>query len=104
MTIMSLNLRFILDNNKVTGPNFLDWLLNLMIVLKSKKLRYVLKAPIPHLPTIDVQDTNHKVYQKLVEDSDLVAYVMLASMAPKLLKQHEVMDAYTIIFHLGEIF
>jgi hypothetical protein len=36
-------LRIILDANKLTRPNFLNWYRNVRIVLKQKKNLYVLK-------------------------------------------------------------
>ena len=42
----SLSLRSILDSNKLTGPNYVDWLRNLRIVLSSERLSYVLDTPI----------------------------------------------------------
>ena len=41
----SLSLCSILDINKLTGPNYVDWLRNLKIVLGQKKLSYILDAP-----------------------------------------------------------
>ena len=41
----SLSLRSILDTNKLTGPNYMDWLRNLKIVLSSEKLSYILDTP-----------------------------------------------------------
>ncbi|MQM11802.1 hypothetical protein Taro_044712 [Colocasia esculenta] len=41
-------LRGILDANKLTGPNYLDWLRNLKIVLRSERIAYVLEGR-PHL-------------------------------------------------------
>lgn len=58
----SFNLRLILQANKQTCPNLLDWLQNLRVVLKSKKLRYVLKDAIPPPPTTNTPNIDHKVY------------------------------------------
>ena len=33
----------ILDANKLTGPNFMDWYQNLRIVLTAEKIAYVLE-------------------------------------------------------------
>ena len=41
----SLSLRSILDSNKLTGPNYVDWLRNLKIVLSQEKLFYILDTP-----------------------------------------------------------
>ena len=42
-----LNLRNILDNNKLAGSNFLDWYRNLKIVLRFEKLLYVIENDSP---------------------------------------------------------
>ena len=41
----SLSLRSILDNNKLIGHNYVDWLRNLKIVLSLEKLFYILDTP-----------------------------------------------------------
>ena len=45
----SINLRSLLENNKLTGPNYLDWLRNVKVVLKSEKKVYVIDTPLPEL-------------------------------------------------------
>ena len=40
-------LSIILDNNRLTGPNFIDWLRNLKVVLASKKILYVIEQSLP---------------------------------------------------------
>ncbi|KAJ9539328.1 hypothetical protein OSB04_032061 [Centaurea solstitialis] len=39
----NLSLRSILEKDKLTGPNFLDWERNLMIVLRHERKWYVLE-------------------------------------------------------------
>ena len=43
----SLLLRGILDANKLIGPNYVDWLRNLRIVLTQEKVSYILDTPAP---------------------------------------------------------
>ncbi|KAJ8771297.1 hypothetical protein K2173_026474 [Erythroxylum novogranatense] len=100
----SVNLCSLMDSNKLTGPNFLDWLRNLRIVLRSEELGYVLDVPLPDPPAIDASDEDQKAYRKHLKDSDMATCIMLASMSPELQKQYESMDANTIVFHLREMF
>ncbi|KAJ8761673.1 hypothetical protein K2173_004449 [Erythroxylum novogranatense] len=100
----SVNLRSLMDSYKLTGPNFLDWLRNLRIVLRSEELGYVLDVLLPDPPAVDASDEDQKAYRKHLKDSDMATCIMLASMSPELQKQHESMDANTIVFHLGELF
>ena len=39
----------ILDENRLTGSNFVDWKRNLIIVLTAKKNAYVFKGDTPYL-------------------------------------------------------
>ena len=41
----SLSLRGVLDANKLTGSNYIDWLRNLRIILTQKKISYILDTP-----------------------------------------------------------
>ena len=63
-----VNLRAILDANKLTGANFLDWLRNLGIVLKAERITYVLDGPLPISPVVDASDEDQKAYQKHLDD------------------------------------
>ena len=36
-------LSIILDNNRLTGPNFIDWLRNLKVILASEKILYMIE-------------------------------------------------------------
>ena len=45
------NISIILDNNRLTGPNFIDWLRNLKVVLAFEKILCVLtQSPPEPLP------------------------------------------------------
>ena len=52
----TVNLRSILDANKLTGPNFLDCLRNVIIVLKGERLAYVLDVPLLKSPAVDAPE------------------------------------------------
>ena len=46
-------LSIILDNNRLTGPNFIDWLRNLKVVLASEKILYVIEQTLPMILLIN---------------------------------------------------
>lgn len=83
---MNTNLRNILFDNKLKGPNFLDWQQNLRIVLRQEKILYVLESPIPEAPAIDAEDAVKNTYQKHKDDYETACCIMLASMSPELQK------------------
>ena len=103
MSIM--NLRPIIEKeNRLDGSNFSDWYHNLRIILKSEKKLYILEKPYMAEPDPDATQEVKDTYQKFLDDADSVQCLMLASMTPMLQKQHENMDASSIILHLKELF
>ncbi|KAL8136073.1 hypothetical protein AgCh_010609 [Apium graveolens] len=100
----ALSLRSILDAHKLTGPNFAGWLRNLRIVLRVEKLEYVLDSPKPTEPASSAHNDEHVVYRKWIDDANVAQCIMLASMNIELQKQHEHMDAHTILMHLQELY
>ena len=80
----NVNLQSILDNNKLTGLNFLDGLRNLKIVPMAEKIAYILSRPLPKSPPTDVSESNQNAYQKHIADSEIMSCIMLASMTTKI--------------------
>ena len=64
-----VNLRSIMDVDKLIRPNFLDWLKNLRIVLKRERLAYVLLEPLPQSPVVDAFERVQRAYKKHLVDS-----------------------------------
>ena len=40
-------LSIILENHRLVGPNFIDWLCNLKVILASERILYVLEQSPP---------------------------------------------------------
>ena len=80
----TVNLRSILDTNKLTDANFMDWLRNLRIVLKVERIAYVLDGPLLESLAVDAFDEGQNAYQNHLEDNVIGTCIMLASMSPKL--------------------
>ena len=102
---MSLSnpLRGILDVNRLTGPNYTDWLRNLRIVLTAEKIVYVLDTVMP-TPEEGASEDEIARYVKYIDDSTLAQCYMLGSMTPELQRQHEKMDARSILLHVRKLF
>ncbi|KAI5407515.1 hypothetical protein KIW84_053681 [Lathyrus oleraceus] len=74
-------LRSILDKEKLSGTNFLDWQQNLRIVLKHDKKLYVLEKPVPEEePPSSAPKAERDAYKKHVDDANETACLMLATM------------------------
>ena len=104
MSTNNLNLRSILESNKLIGPNFMDWMRNLKIVVRVEKLGYVLDTPFPKAPNESASRAAIAAYEKHKESYDSAQCIMLASMNSELQKQCEKLDAYTMIMYLKELF
>ena len=97
----NMNLRSIMDANKLNDANFMHWLKNLRIVLKVERIAYVLDDPVPETHIVDASDEYQNAYQKHMDDN---VCIMLASMSLELQKQHEAMTSHAIVIHLKELF
>ena len=80
----SLSLRSILDTNKLTGPNYVDWLRNLKFVLNSEKLSYILDTPSLNPLGEDATEEDIATYKMWQNDSISVKCIILASMTNEL--------------------
>ena len=89
----NMSLRSILDANKLTDINFIDWFCNINIVLKQEKNAYILDDPILEELNVEATDKEREAYCVHMDNLNLATCVMLASMAPDLQKQHEAMNA-----------
>ncbi|GFQ01585.1 hypothetical protein PHJA_002302400 [Phtheirospermum japonicum] len=88
---MSKNpLASILDQNKLTGPNFLDWIRNLKLVLTVDERLYVLteRPSFEPLPD-DVTDAQHAELERWKKDDVHAKCYMITSMVPELARKYE---------------
>ena len=99
---MNVNLQSIMDANILTGPNFLDWLKNLRIILKRERLAYVIVQPLPQSPVADALESVQRTYQKHLVDSVRTGLIIHTSMSPEFQKQYKTVGAYSIVRHLRE--
>ncbi|XP_077215735.1 uncharacterized protein LOC143850361 [Tasmannia lanceolata] len=101
----SLNpLARILEDNKPTSPNYVDWKRNLTLELKAAKVYWVLTTEEPKLPgpnaLLDVKDRATKWH----EDDQMAKCYIIGSMS-NMLQQHVGMALSMDIMHnLREIF
>ncbi|KAK8676141.1 hypothetical protein V6N13_034195 [Hibiscus sabdariffa] len=100
----NLSLRSLLEKEKLNGLNFLDWFRNLRIVLKHETKEYVIEEPVPDEPVVNAPRADKEKFKNQMDDMFDVGCLMLATMVPKLQKQHEDMVAYEMIQNLKEIY
>ena len=103
-TTPTMSLRSILEKDKLNGTNFLDWYRNLRIILRKERKEYILDQPIPEDPAANAPRAQKDSYNKHLNDSVDITYLMLGCMESELQKQLMEMEAYTIIGHLKEMF
>ncbi|XP_071914057.1 uncharacterized protein [Coffea arabica] len=95
----------ILEKNTLTGPNFIDWLRNLRIVLNSEKIGYILETLVPNPLPEGATELQQTTFRKWEEDDMQTRCYMLASMNNELQRQYEKMGtAKDILLHLQELY
>ncbi|MCQ7056699.1 retrotransposon gag domain-containing protein, partial [Clostridioides difficile] len=95
----------ILKENKLTGPNYVDWKRNLDIVLTAEGYKFVLSDPCPPKPTETSTDLDKEAYEKWTKANEMAKCYMLASMSNVLQHQHKDMEtAFDIELRLRELF
>ncbi|XP_075092327.1 uncharacterized protein LOC142172575 [Nicotiana tabacum] len=90
----------ILTQNKLEGPNYVDWKRNLDIVLITEEYKFVFDEVCP-----EKSDDEQKAYQKWVKADEMAWSYILASMSYVLQHQHQSMEStYDIMENLKEMF
>ncbi|GJU93276.1 putative RNA-directed DNA polymerase [Tanacetum coccineum] len=99
----SFSLLSVLGRERLTGPNYMDWIRNLRFTLRYENKEYVLDEQIP---TINDNSTQEEIeaHQKHYDDANKVSCIMAASMSPELQKTFEFTWAYEMNQQLKEMF
>ncbi|XP_019241801.1 PREDICTED: uncharacterized protein LOC109221816 [Nicotiana attenuata] len=94
----------ILNQNKLEGPNYVDWKRNLDIVLTAEGYKFVITEEFPE-KLENATDDKVKAYDKWVKADEMARCYILASMANVLQHQHQSMgSAYDMLESLKEMF
>ncbi|XP_016462579.1 uncharacterized protein LOC107785725 [Nicotiana tabacum] len=95
----------ILNQNKLEGPNYVEWKRNLDIVLTAEGYKFVITEECPEKSDEDATDDQFKAYDKWVKADEMSRCYILASMANVLQHQHQSMrSAYDMLENLKEMF
>ncbi|GKC30858.1 hypothetical protein Tco_1038152 [Tanacetum coccineum] len=99
----SFSLLSVLGRERLTGPNYMDWMRNLRFTLRYENKEYVLDEQIY---IIDNDSTQEEIeaHQKHHDDANKVSCIMVASMSPELQKTFENTWAYEMNQQLKEMF
>ena len=87
MSNSTFNLRSLMDQHKLVGPNFLAWRRNLRIVLQSEMLEHTLSQLPPAAPGENASEAERAAYNIAVQPFGQAYCVMLGSMSDDLRKQ-----------------
>ena len=95
----------ILKENKLTGPNYIDWKKNLNLVLTAEEYKFVLTEVCPPPPDSISTPEDDAAYHMWQKTDKLAKCYILALMSNVLQYQHESMQtAYDIMLNLKKIF
>nr|GEX39148.1 hypothetical protein [Tanacetum cinerariifolium] len=92
----------VFGRERLTGPNYMDWIRNLRFTLRYENIEYVLDE---QLPTINDNSTQDEIeaHQKHYDDANKVSCIMAASMSLELQKTSEFTWAYEMNQQLKEM-
>jgi hypothetical protein len=88
--------------NMFDGTNFLDWEMNLQIVLEGEGILYVLDSKIGPEPPRDDQ-SEWAIWDRHHKDNMTAKSVILASMIPKIRRQNKGLDPCDVMYKLREL-
>ncbi|KAG6497235.1 hypothetical protein ZIOFF_045128 [Zingiber officinale] len=98
-------LAIILKENKLTGPNYIDWKRNLGIVLTAEGYKFVLLEICPNVPNSDSSEEEIEAHKKWVKAYEMTRCYILASMSNVLQHQHQDLPtAYDMMNNFKELF
>ena len=95
----------ILNQNKLTRSNYVDWKRNLGIVLTTEEHKFVLNQPCPNFPSLDAPFKEKQQYDRWQESNEMAKCYIRASISNVL--QHKMQDvelASNIMLNLKEMF
>ena len=82
-------LSIILENYKLIGPNFIDWLHNLKVILASERILFVLEQSPPGPLPLDAMQEEYDTLKKWKDDDLQARCIKWASMSNEIHRQHE---------------
>ncbi|GJY54317.1 hypothetical protein Tco_0445981 [Tanacetum coccineum] len=97
-------IRSILQQEKLTGPNFTNWYRNLRNILRFEGKLAHLEQPLIPLPLHAAPQAVRDTYKVLFDAQNEVACLMLGSMSPELQRDLENYKAYDLIQELKTMF
>ena len=98
-------LSVILKENKLTGPNYIDWKMNLNLVLIAEEYKFVLTDVCPLMLDSYSSKEDVEAYQNWRKADEMAWCYILASMSNVLQHQHDSMvTTYDMMLKLKEMF
>ncbi|GJW29296.1 hypothetical protein Tco_0046171 [Tanacetum coccineum] len=99
----NFSLLLFLGKERLTGPNYMDWMRNLRFTLRYENKEYVLDVQISTINDDSIQE-DIEAYQKYYDDANKVSCIMASSMSPELQKTFENTWAYKMNQQFKEMF
>ena len=95
----------ILKDNKLTGPNYIEWKRNLDIVLTAEEYKFCINEPKPDQPAEDAPESEKEYYKRWLKADEMSRCYILAAMSGVLQHQHQALTtASDMLFNLKELF
>ena len=104
---LSLNkssIRSVLEREKLTGINFIDWYRQLRIILRAEGKLDLVEQPMPEAPPATAPAAVRTAHTKRFKEQQEIASLMLVSMTSEIQKNLEELTAHEILVELKTMF
>lgn len=103
-TLSNSTIRSVLEKEKLTGINFIDWYRNLRIVLRAENKLIHLEEALPEAPPATASAAVRAAYTRRFNEQQEVAALMLVSMNPEIQKNLEELTTFEMLRELKTMF
>ena len=103
-TLSNSTIRPVLEKEKLTGINFIDWYRNLRIVLRVENKLVHPEEALPEAPPATASAAGRSTYTCKFNEQQEIAALMLVSMTTEIQKNLEELRAFEIIRELKTMF
>ncbi|XP_019057733.1 PREDICTED: coiled-coil domain-containing protein 103-like [Tarenaya hassleriana] len=103
-SVPTVSLRSILEKDKLTGTNFLNWYRTCRIVLWNEKKMYILEGALPTEHPTNAARAVRDAWLKHQNDDLEVSCLMLGTISPELQRQFEGVNAFGLLEQLKIMF
>ncbi|KAI3521685.1 hypothetical protein L1887_11157 [Cichorium endivia] len=96
--------KYLLNMDKLTGLNYIDWLRQWKLVMRYERKPYLIECPLPCLPKHGITQQLRDAHDFLIDKSEEVRSLMLLTIDPAIHRDFEFLGPYELTLLVEERF